>query len=165
MNLIIINGYPRSGKDTFASMCLAHYLCTKGIIYSSVDTVKLAASIIGWDGVKDAKGRKFLSDIKDLATEYGDLTIKELLELVKKDYSHIFAMVREPSEIEKIKNIFPNVITVCLSSRFEEKHENTGDSFVKNQTYDVYITNNDSLRELRTAAHSLMLELELRRSI
>ena len=45
---------------------------------STVDKVKEIAAECGWDGVKSPKNRKFLSDLKDLLTEWGDVPYKDI---------------------------------------------------------------------------------------
>ena len=71
---IVINGAGGTGKDSFV-LAAVRYLAELGYTasnYSSVDQVKAAALYLGWDGVKDEKGRQFLSDLKDLATRNYD---------------------------------------------------------------------------------------------
>ena len=63
MKIIVINGRGGVGKDEFIKWCRE----ANNDIYSvsSVDYVKEIARLIGWNGEKDVKGRKFLSDLKD----------------------------------------------------------------------------------------------------
>ncbi len=68
--LIIINGVARSGKDTFIDIFKS--LNPNTINISSIDKVKELAREMGWDGTKDDKSRKFLSDLKDLWTDYNN---------------------------------------------------------------------------------------------
>ena len=66
LKIVIVNGAPGSGKTSFEELCqdkMGDY-CQ---IRSTVDLVKEIASIYAnWDGKKDLKSRKFLSDLKDL---------------------------------------------------------------------------------------------------
>lgn len=65
-HVIILNGAPRAGKGTFAKVFKD--IAGKGSI---IDGVKqAAAALFGWDGVKDAKGRKLLSDLCDMSMGY-----------------------------------------------------------------------------------------------
>ena len=60
--IVVINGSVGVGKDTFVQFC-AEYAPIMNI--SSVDKVKEAAKVLaGWNGEKDEKSRKFLSDLK-----------------------------------------------------------------------------------------------------
>ena len=63
-----------SGKDLFCDLCL-NYMASRGIMggkISTIDAIKKLAIQIGWSGLKEPKDRKFLSDLKDLCTEYND---------------------------------------------------------------------------------------------
>ena len=63
MKILIINGKPRTGKSIFCNT--AFQKCGLVYCFSTIDEVKRLARYLGWDGKKDEKGRKFLSDIKD----------------------------------------------------------------------------------------------------
>lgn len=68
--IVVINGYPQSGKSTFVSMC---YEIDKSVVeLSMVDSVKKVAIYAGWNGRKDEKGRKFLATIKKAMMEYDE---------------------------------------------------------------------------------------------
>ena len=73
--VIVINGMPRSGKDTFVSF-VSKYAATTN--FSSVDFVKDVAHFAGWNGEKDPKSRLFLSKLKELLTEYDDIPYKKI---------------------------------------------------------------------------------------
>ena len=77
--LVIINGMPMSGKSQFVEYCLK-ILDDYGAEISTVDFVKELAQEAGWDGVKRPKDRKFLSDLKDLLTEWGNIPYKKIIE-------------------------------------------------------------------------------------
>lgn len=65
-HVIILNGAPRVGKGTFAKVFKD--IAGKGSI---IDGIKqTAAAMFGWDGVKDAKGRKLLSDLYEASMAY-----------------------------------------------------------------------------------------------
>ena len=70
LKIVIVNGAPGSGKTSFESFCqdkMGDY-CQ---IRSTVDLVKeIALFYTGWNGEKDLKSRKFLSDLKDLLSQY-----------------------------------------------------------------------------------------------
>ena len=77
-----------SGKDTFVSLvreCMEERLNQNNLVdnFSSVDKVKEIAKIIGWDGKKTEKDRKFLSDLKLLCTEYNNMPFKSMQEKVE----------------------------------------------------------------------------------
>ncbi len=111
MIVLIINGAPRSGKDTFINT-LTWENSGKVIRCSSIDWIKQQALNLGWDGIKDAKGRQFLSDLKNACTNYADIPFKKITERILSScnrYSweagtvYFCTCVREPEEIHKIK--------------------------------------------------------------
>ena len=72
---IVINGAGGVGKDTMCEFAAEEYAVTN---VSSIDPVKQAARILGWDAQKDLKSRKFLADMKQLCVEYNDWPTKYL---------------------------------------------------------------------------------------
>ena len=124
---------------------------------STIDYVKhIAKEEFSWDGNKTPRARKFLSDLKDLLSEWDDIPIKKIEEnlenLQRKGYlnnNHIvFIDCREPEEIKKLCELF-NAKTI-LVKRDQENLElsNHADKNVLNYNYDIVIDNNGSLREL-----------------
>lgn len=161
MKVIVVNGVARSGKDSFVDYCLKE-LAPNGAKWSSVDFVKDVAKYCGWDGVKDEKGRKFLSDLKDLLTDWNDVPMKKLSEAVRnmkhmelktKQPQFLFVFVREPREIAKIVDKF-GAITVCIRRTEAEKvtPNNHADIEVLCYEYNFYIDNNEDLEHLKLAA-------------
>ncbi|MCM1214030.1 MAG: hypothetical protein NC548_05870 [Lachnospiraceae bacterium] len=68
--IIIINGKGGCGKDSLIDGVAAH--CWWPVTRSAVDKVKEAATVLGWDGGKSDKDRKFLHEMKNLSTEFND---------------------------------------------------------------------------------------------
>src|SRR5574344_92768 len=99
--IIIINGTGGSGKDTFVDMVSKYH---KVYNVSSIDKVKEIAKMIGWNGGKTDKDRKFLSDLKELTTEYNDMAFKDISDKVKifkdSDDEVMFIHIREPKNIK-----------------------------------------------------------------
>lgn len=156
--LIIVNGYPRSGKSKFQE-----YLCDIAYenklvpeLHSTVDTVKDLFFEMGWDGEKTPKMREGLSELKDLYTKYFDgplNEIKDMFELGVADL--VVTTMREPKEIERTvrycaKNDI-NCLTVFISRNSQETHHKShSDKDVKNYPYMIYFENNGTtLGELR----------------
>ena len=106
-NIVVINGTGGCGKNTFIKL-ISKY--KKVYNFSSIDKVKEIARIIGWDGTKDEKSRKFLSDLKNLTKEYNDMPYnctKEAIEEFKNsDCEIMFIHIREPEEIKRIVDTF-----------------------------------------------------------
>ncbi len=154
--IIIVNGFPRSGKDSFCSFC-KDFLNSLGIkvdIVSSVDKVKEAALLLGWDGKKDEKGRKFLSDLKDLSTLVYNGPFNYITEhIFSTEAIVVFIFIREASEITKVVASHKNVFTLKVSRPSGEEHYiNTGDADVENYQYDFVIYNTKTLEHLQHLA-------------
>lgn len=161
MKVIVVNGVACSGKDSFVDYCLKE-LMPNGAKWSSVDFVKDVAKYCGWNGIKDEKGRKFLSDLKDLLTEWDDVPMKKLSEAVRnmkhrelkmKNPQFLFVFVREPEEIAKIVDKFA-AVSVCVRNTEAEKvtPNNHADLEVLNYEYQFFIDNDGTLEDLQIAA-------------
>lgn len=160
--VIIINGKGGCGKDTICDILEKHYP-TKRI--STITKVKQAARLMfGWKGGKNLKDRKFLSDLKDLWTDYNDgpfvYAIDQFQKFAEKPvaaYNEIFIIhVREPSEIKKIKDrielrgsSIPCVTLLIKSPRTENaEYGNDGDDLVNEYPYDCVYSNEAPLAVL-----------------
>ena len=168
VQLIIVNGMPTSGKSTFVEFCI-NKLGRWGREISTVDFVKDIAKQAGWNGEKNLKNRKFLSDLKDLLTEWGDVPYKKIEEAyndfnfelnqygVEGHRAFLFVHCREPEEIQKFKDKL-NAKTVLIRRAAVENKEqsNHADSEVFNFDYDITIENNGNLKELRSKAEGFI---------
>ena len=151
MKILCVNGSPRVGKDLFCKYAYEN----RGMVYSysTIDEVKKLALQLGWDGQKDAKGRKFLSDLKDALTTYSDLPRKYVLEQIEQiltlykrsDNSDVIFLVqmREPAEIERWKNLH-GARSVCITrddATMVTEWGNHADDETMFYHYDYYLTN------------------------
>lgn len=170
VKVIIINGAPMSGKSTFEEMCQIYAReewenKIRVDITSTVDFVKDIAKQCGWDGTKTPENRKFLSDLKDLLTEWNDVPFKKIEQKIerlnnwKEDYI-LFADCREPSEIQKFKDRL-NALTVIIRRPEVENEEtsNHADAEVMNYNYDLTIWNNSDKIELANKVVDFMEQL------
>lgn len=164
--VIIINGSGGAGKDTFCDY-VSRYSGYGTYTISSVDKVKEIARIIGWDGSKTEKDRKFLSDLKLLTTEYNDMPlkyIKEKIEYFKNNSSLeiMFIHIREPKEIDKLKREYQdeNIKTLLITNKnVPNITSNNADAGVFDYSYDYIIRNDDTLYDLKVAALRFVLRL------
>ena len=181
--VFIINGSGGVGKDTFVEF--VEMIPTFEFIdknenstvwfknleirnYSSVSKVKEIAKIIGWNGEKTERDRKFLSDLKLLTTEYNDMPLNDMKKYTRSfmnsaDINRIlFLHIREPEEIAKAVNEFKeyNVKTILIR-RDSIKHitSNMADENVYNYNYDIVINNNSTLEELRKKAECFLADV------
>lgn len=167
VKVAIFNGKPACGKTTFQKLCIRE--CFWGGIHSpsinitsTVDFVKEIAKECGWDGSKDLKNRKFLSDLKDLLTEWDDIPYKKIIEraniLAEMPQDFImFVDCREPTEIEKLKQGL-NATTVLIRRPEVENEEtsNHADAEVFNYNYDLTIWNNSDIMNLENEAKKFL---------
>lgn len=181
--VFIINGSGGTGKDTFVELVndsdnfykLIGGKYTKRIkVYnhSSVTKVKKIAKIIGWNGEKTEKDRKFLSDLKLLTSEYNNMPLEDMKSYANKAFNNdfdkcdmkiLFLHIREPEEVAKAVNEFKkyNVKTI-LVKRDSVKHitSNMADENVYNYNYDIVINNNGTLDDLKAKAECFLMDFE-----
>lgn len=161
-NLIIINGYPRSGKDTFIDYCSNELLVSNSFVkHSTIDTIKEVAKSLGWNGEKTPEMRMFLSELKDLYTKYMDGPLNEIKEKTY-EFEYVFTCMREPTEIEKTvawcKENEVNCCTVLVRGSNEEiDHQSHSDAMVLKYDYDTIMLNYGSLNDLEEMAQHFML--------
>lgn len=148
--VIILNGKPRSGKDTFAEYLNKIARVEK---YSIVDKVKEIATQCGWDGRKEERDRKFLCDIKIMTELYNDMPFRSVIEKVKefnKDDSKSVLLVdmREPRDIARAKRELGAYAIFIDNDRVPEIKSNVADGTINNFNYDYRIDNNGTLEDL-----------------
>ena len=166
--VVIVNGNPGVGKSEFERQCAAQcnlFHRTAGFsngrdlwidITSTVDFVKEIAVECGWDGTKTLENRKFLSDLKDLLTKWGDVPYKMIVNRANNlpDMDWImFVDCREPAEIQKLKEGL-NATTLLIRRPGDEETEtsNHADAGVFNYEYDLTIENNSDIMDLAKKA-------------
>lgn len=167
MEIIVVNGYPESGKDTFVNFCrdIVGEVYCKNI--STVDFVKYIAAKCGWDGTKTVKNRKFLSDIKDLLTEWNDVPfqrVKKEIDFFREylesygaeDRGIVFIHCREPREIERFEKELGAKSVFIDRKKSKKKQSNHADSEVENHSYTYIIDNNKDLKYLKEGAETFI---------
>lgn len=166
MIYVVINGGPCAGKDTFCSLC-AHY--TNVINVSTVDFVKKAAQFCGWNGEKNAKSRKFLSDLKDLLTSWEDVPYRKTIAAIEEEYERLsskgvdddeiiaFIHCREPHEIARFKrDLGAKTVLMRRPALNETPTSNHADAEVENYCYDYIIINDGTLEDLKHKAANFL---------
>ena len=177
IKVVVINGMPGSGKTTFEQICrdICKLSFTRGFqegrfvqvaITSTIDFVKEIALNCGWNGSKTLENRRFLSDLKDLLTHWGDVPYKKILEKVKilnswASYNSLdwifFVDCREPAEIQKLKERL-SATTVLIRREEVENDEvsNHADADVFYYDYDLTIYNNSDIIHLEDEARKFI---------
>ena len=169
MKIIVINGQGGAGKDEFVGFCGYE---DEGIYnFSMVDGIKQVAETMGWTGGKLSKDRKFLSDLKDLASEYNDYpfqyTLKEVKEAVK-DYRRYhdlsneficFIHARELKDINRWIYDYGARALVIRRPEVEGSFGNHADDNVFEVDYDYEVWNIGSLYQLKEAAENFIIKI------
>lgn len=123
---------------------------------STIDFIKQIATECGWDGVKTPRNRKFLSDLKDLLTEWNDVPYQKILDHIEymQEFGSLYDWIlfvdcREPKEIQKLKERL-NATTVLVRRLGDEvnKTSNHADANVFEYEYDYTIKNYGDLSDL-----------------
>lgn len=165
--ILVINGFPKSGKDEFVNICKDILKQRKISCHniSTVDKVKEIATLMRWDGKKSKKSRKFLSDLKDLYTEFCDGPIRDIEEFIKyqlhsedDNESIVFIHCREPNEIKKIVDKFNAKSVLIRRFNFCEE-QNHADLKVDEYGYDYIIENKEDIELLKLSCRTFINNL------
>ena len=155
--VFILNGVGTSGKGVFVDF-VNKYIPT--LKYSIVDLPKEAAKVLGWDGGKTEKDRRFLSDIMDLSTDYNDAPFKDVLSLVSdfknsKDFAEYEVLIidmRDPKDIARAVETFGAETILIDNPNVGKIESNHADANVENYKYDYIIKNDGTLEQLDNTA-------------
>lgn len=153
--IFIINGSGGTGKDTFVTF-VSKVSNISVVNFSSVDKVKEIARIIGWNGGKTEKDRKFLSDLKLLCTDYNNMPFNSMSEKVKEftesNETMLFLHIREPEEIEKAKVAFGAKTILIKRDKVKQITSNMADGNVFNYQYNIVVDNDGDLDDFEKKA-------------
>lgn len=153
--VVVINGNAGAGKDEFVKCC--EELIGKDYVfnYSTIDTVKFIATMLGWDGNKDEHGRQCLHDLKEYIVNHFNYPFCEIDDFFKFEpmgnYDIIFVHSREPEEIKKIVEKY-NAITLLIRRDGITIPNNPADMNVEMYDYDYIINNNGTREDLKEKA-------------
>lgn len=151
----IINGQGGVGKDSFVES-ISCFWKVKNI--SSITPIKEIMKTLGWQGTKTDKDRKFMSDLKQLITDYNDYPTQycflEYKKFLKDDNDLMFIHIREPNEIKKLVDMSNGEIKTLLIRRKEIEHVygNKSDDQVLDFDYDYCYNNCTDLKSLPLSA-------------
>ena len=164
--IIIVNGKPRAGKDTFALLLNKLEPVYK---YSIIDKVKAMALDCGWKGGKTEKDRKFLSDLKKLTTDYSDMSYNDVIDKATEFYCDeikediLIIDIREPEDIKRAVEEFDAVSIFIKNDNVPAVTSNEADANVENFEYDYYITNNGTIadfeKSIRAFYYNVLMKL------
>ena len=161
---IVINGPGGVGKDTLCDLAAKHF---RVMNISSISPIKEIAAMCGWDGSKDDKARRFLSDLKRLCVEYNDYptlwATEKYNEFLASEYDILFVHIREGSEISKFvkaTDFKAKTLLVRGGERMKkETYGNASDDEVENYSYDYYFVNDKTLGEAEADFVTLLSQI------
>jgi hypothetical protein len=170
--IIIINGYPNAGKDTFVRQFTDYVFVNffqKCIEYSSIECVieLLNNSSSLKSQSKTPEYRTLLSEVGRALEKYNGFRTEHCIEYVKnitiRNSDFLWIHMREGNLIEKLRNkihdkygISLAVVTIFLKSeRGITDIPNDSDKNVENFKYDIYIDHKSSIEELKNCLPSL----------
>ena len=156
MKIITITGVPQAGKDKFVEYAKESDYPVYN--FSTVDFIKEKALSLGWDGNKDDKGRRFLSDLKDALSLYNDAPFQNVLYKIKsipQDDAIVFVHTREPEDIKRWKEETNSISLLVRRAVAEDNiYNNHADSKVFDYDYDYVYRNDGELKQLKIDAIS-----------
>lgn len=162
--IFIINGTGGCGKDTFVKDVFCA-LNMKPNNISYVDRVKEIAAIMGWNGGKTERDRKFLSDLECLTTEYSDLPFRDIQEKVAVFDTGfgalMFIHIRRPDQIERAKEEFGAKTILIINNNVPAITSNISDAEVLNYEYDIVVDNCGTEEELYQKAREFAADVVL----
>ena len=161
---IVINGAGGVGKDTLCDLAAKHFKVRN---ISSVDPIKDIAKMCGWDGTKDDRSRRFLSDLKKLTVDYNDFPTvwasARYREFLSSEYEILFVHIREAEEIAKFVKATDGAARTLLirgGDRMKKSsYGNVSDDLVENYNYDYYFVNDKTLAEAERDFAALMAQI------
>ena len=119
--------------------------------------------LAGWNGEKDEKSRKFLSDLKELGIEYNDAPFKYISNMAEEfknsDKQIMFVHIRESEEIEKCKKCLNAKTLLITNKNVAAINTNVSDRDVDKYKYDYHISNDGTLEELKQKAKEFVEKL------
>lgn len=160
MKIFVMNGQGGTGKTTFQNL-IAQYCDGAVAQISMVSYVKTVAAAIGWDGSKEPRDRKMLSQLKDLLTEYNDSpflsTVGAVKQMEQDNVAVCFIDAREPNDIDRLKETL-DCQTVLVIRGEQKSYGNHADDEVFNYQYDIVIDNSGSFEDLKDCAQTFVEE-------
>ncbi len=161
--VFVLNGVGTVGKGEFVGF-VQKYIPT--LKYSIIDLPKQAAEILGWDGGKTERDRKFLSDLMDLASEYNDSPYNDVESLVIDfyqddiDFSVLIIDMRDPADIARAAKNFNAETILMRNPSVSSIITNHADANVENYDgYDYIIVNDGTLEQLDLVAKMFVCDV------
>jgi len=163
MKIFLISGKAGSGKSTFAGFCKEHFSNTQVMPIAS--SIKSIAREMGWDGNKDAKGRKLLIELGKIGRDYDpDMWIRKLVDNIDTRCGLVCVDDwRFKNEYEYIYNhTDADIVTIRIVRDYIDPYADPNDPSEKDlddfHGFDYVIYNNSTLDALRERAKQILVK-------
>lgn len=169
--VVVINGSGGVGKDTFVECVRKAMRVFCGgtcVNYSSVDKACEYARTMGWDGTKTEKNRKFLSDLKRVLDEWGDVSFRAMSDKLSEvracdnPPAIVFLHIREPHNIERAVREFGARTLLVTNPNVAAISSNPSDASVNEYAgYNFVVDNDGTLDDLQQKANDFVSILDM----
>lgn len=169
--IILIGGKAGCGKDTVGNIISNTIFCYRDAFATNL---KEFACDLGWDGIKDFRGRRLLQRLGAIGREYNqyiwvDHAIRRINLAFFTDSrlkSAIITDFRFPNEYKRIIEKFPeqDVRTIKVVGRKSDLGKNASDkseNALKDFIFDSTLVNSGTLQDLEIEVKSLLKEWNL----
>lgn len=165
MIIIIVNGYPRSGKDTFMAFANDKYRCYQ---HSTIDICKEICEHLGWGGEKNDESRAMLAELKQWYIKYFDGVFNDFRQEVAWTISNtylpndfFFVVSREGAEIKRIKDWCKDYGYKCVYVFIDRDDgrdygNNSDNNVLSDCKPDIILSNRGDLETFKEATYDLL---------
>ena len=152
--IVVLNGNPTSGKNTFAELCEG-FSATEHISYVDFTRDMLDNVGVNYHG-KTAADRQLLETVNDALEKHSDLPFLDICRFTENLSTLftgiLFVDIRKPENIKRYVERFPQTITVFVDDGKPATNVTFSDSVVKDMKYDYTISNTGTIEQLRDKA-------------
>lgn len=159
--IFVINGSGGAGKDTVCAMA-GRWCRVRNV--SSITPIVEIARYAGWDGQKTPAARRMLARLKEVFTEFNDLSFRYCMRQLEAfragDEQVLFVHIREPEEIARFcAAAGPDCKTLLVRRPSLDARGplgNRADDSVEQYPYDCVMVNDGSLDALEQKVRKLL---------
>jgi hypothetical protein len=152
-------GLAGSGKDTVADIICDELNYKRASFAASLKNLCFS---MGWNGHKDARGRKLLQDVGMAFREYDkDIWVDKTASSLINSHKYVFTDVRFSNEAHYIKNARNGIIIRVIRPNLQlsPTHQHVSESGQKEIEVDYTIMNHGTLDDLKVLVMCLMMKI------
>lgn len=158
MLLIALTGYARSGKDTLGQILVDQYDFTR---VAFADAIKHHARLLGWDGNKDERGRRFLQTLgTEVVRAYNpDFWVETAMREAIQHDAVVITDCRYCNEVEAVKTNGGIVVRVERPG-VGPANDHSSENELGPEDCDLVVHNSGTIEDLERAAELLIQRIE-----